>query len=85
MKAKEVLNQFLWHEVNGDVAEYCAKLYAYLLVEKKEKSIEYPDVIIAATFLSSKSDFLLTLNKKDFIVFPQLRHVVYTPDEFAKR
>lgn len=83
--AKEVLNQFLWKEMDGDVAEYCAKLYAYLLLEKKEKVVEYPDVIIAATFLATKSDVLLTLNKKDFLLFPQLENIVFTPEERAKK
>lgn len=83
--AKEVLNQFLWKEVDGEVAEWCAKLYAYLLLEKKEKAIEYPDVLIAATFFASKSDVLLTLNKKDFMLFPPLQKAVFTPAEFQQQ
>ncbi|MDP3640207.1 MAG: type II toxin-antitoxin system VapC family toxin [Nanoarchaeota archaeon] len=83
LKAKEVLNQFLWVDVDGEVADIVAKLYAFLLFEKKEKSIEYPDVLIAATFLSLHGDILLTLNKKDFQVFPQLKEKVCTPEEFA--
>ena len=83
LKAKEVLNQFLWISVDGEVAERVAKLYAFLLFEKKEKSIEYPDVLIAATFLSVRGDILLTLNKKDFQAFPHLKEQVFTPDEFA--
>ena len=83
LKAREVLNQFLWIDVDGDVAEIMARLYSYLLLEKKEKSIEYPDVLIAATFLSLRGEALITLNKKDFQIFPHIKEKVFTPEEFT--
>lgn len=83
LKAKEILNQFIWIEVDGDVAETVAKLYSYLLLEKKEKSIEYPDVLIAASLLSIRGEALITLNKKDFQLFPHIKEKVFTPEEFA--
>ncbi len=85
LTAKEVLNQFTWQEIDGETAEFTAKLYSYLLLEKREKSIEYPDVLIAASFLRNAADILLTLNKKDFIFFPHLKEKVYTPEEFQKK
>lgn len=83
LKAKEVLNQFTWKEVDGEVAQICGKLYAYVFMEKKEASIEYPDVLIAATFLAAGGDLLITLNKKDFLFFPQLKGRILTPDQAA--
>ncbi|HLC70971.1 MAG TPA: type II toxin-antitoxin system VapC family toxin [Candidatus Nanoarchaeia archaeon] len=83
LRAKEILNQFLWKDFEGETAEIAAKLVSYLLLEKK--MIEYPDIIIAATFVSTKSDYLITLNKKDFIVFPHIKNQVYTPQEFMEK
>ncbi len=85
LTAKEVLNQFTWLELDGEIAETTAKLYAYLLLEKKEKSIEYPDVLIAATALAHNCDAIITLNKKDFCLFPHIKEKIYTPNEFEKR
>lgn len=83
-KAKEVLNQCQWKNVDGETAEKIAQLYSLLLVEKKEQQIEYPDVIIAATFFTSHCDILLTRNKKDFVLFPILKEKVFTPEEFVQ-
>jgi len=78
--AKEILNQFLWIDFDGEVAEKTGQLLAYLIAEKK--SIEYQDAGIAATFFVSHSDYLLTLNKKHFLVFPHLEGKVFSPSEF---
>jgi len=80
--AKEVLNQFSWVDVNGEIAEKTGQLLAYLITEKK--SIEYQDVVICATFLASHSDYLLTLNKKDFLAFPTLKGKVFSPGDFKE-
>lgn len=83
--AKEILGQFVWKNIDGETAETLATLYSYLIREKKQNSIEYQDVLIAATFLASRCDFLLTLNKKDFLVFPGLKDKVFTLEEFEKQ
>ncbi len=84
-KAKEVLNQCIWKEIDGETAEIAAQLYSHLFLEKKQEQIEYPDVLIAATFFSSGSDVLLTLNVKDFILFEALKEKVYTPEAFTQK
>lgn len=81
--AKEILNQFNWIDLDGEVAEKTGQLLAFLISEKK--TIEYQDVAIAASFLISHSDYVLTLNKKDFIVFPHLKDKVFSPEEFKKK
>ncbi len=80
LTAKEVLNQFAWIDVSGEVADAAAKLTAFLITEKR--MIDYPDILIAATFLAANCDALLTLNRKDFIVFPNLKSRVYSPTEY---
>ncbi len=81
--SKEILSQFLWLPMDGQIAEKTAQLLAYLLTQKK--SIEYQDTVIAATFLISGSDYLLTLNKKEFLVFPQLKEKVFSPEELSEK
>ena len=83
--AKEMLGQFVWKNVDGETAEHTATLYAYLIREQKQESIEYQDVLIAATFLASHCDAILTLNKKDFLAFPGLKDKIFTPEEFEKQ
>ena len=85
IKAKEILNQFTWHNINGVTAEITAKLYSYLIIENKHKSVEYQDVLIAASFLASNSDYLLTLNIKDFKVFPNITNSVVTLKELNNK
>lgn len=84
LKAKDVLNQCTWKEVDGATAEITAQLYSSLFLEKKEKQIEYPDVLIAATFFSAHCDVFLTLNVKDFILFERLKEKVHTPEQYEK-
>lgn len=82
LNAKEVLSQFIWQDVDAAAAEIAGKLYAHILIEKKQNEIEYQDIIIAATCLSTRADILLTLNKKDFILLPGIRERARTPAEF---
>lgn len=82
--AKEILNQFSWHDFDSETAETAAKLFSYLILQKKQDDIEYPDVMISAAFIAKHCDSLLTLNKKDFIIFPNIEKYVYTPEEFMK-
>lgn len=85
LTAKEVLNQFVWEDLKGETAEAAAKLFSFLIVEKKQDAIEYPDVLIAATFFSAHCDALMTLNTKDFLLLPHVKEHTYTPDEFEKK
>lgn len=82
--AKEILNQFSWNDFDGETAEVSSKLFSYLVLQKKQNDIEYPDVLIAAAFISKHCDSLLTLNKKDFVIFPNIEKFVYTPEELMK-
>lgn len=84
IKCKEILNEFTWEVFNEKTAEIFGKLYSSLIIEDKDKSIDYPDIQIAASFLSSNCDIILTLNKKDFIKLPIIRDKVYTPDELVE-
>ena len=78
--AKTILGQFKWIDFDASIAEKTAKFLAYLIVQ--DRRIEYQDVAIAATFSVIGSEFLLTLNKKDFNSMPDLEGKVFSPEEF---
>lgn len=80
LDAKRILTQFLWIDLDGEVAEKTAQILAYLIAEGK--MIEYQDIAIAAIFFVSKSDYLITLNKKHFESIESLKGKVLDPDEF---
>ncbi len=80
LNVKEVMNQFTWRDVDEEIAEMAAKMCAFLISEKRE--YDFADVLIGATLLCEHADTLITLNKKDFVVFPQLKDRVLTPEEF---
>ena len=80
-EAKMLLSQFLKVNVDGETAEKAGQYLAYLLDTKQK--IEYQDVVIAATFKTANADYLLTLNKADFLVLPGLAGKVLTPSEFS--
>jgi len=82
-KAKKVLGQFAWINLDGEVAEKVAQINAYLITEGLP--IEFPDVVVAASFLVTNSEILLTENKKHFKRIPALKGRVFTPREFRKR
>jgi predicted nucleic acid-binding protein len=82
-KAKRVLGQFSWVNLDGAVAERTAQLNAYLIAEGQP--IEYQDQAIAASCLTTNSDILLTSNKEHFARIPPLRDVVLTPEELSRR
>jgi predicted nucleic acid-binding protein len=81
-KAERVLSQFCWVPLNGEVAKVVAQLNAYLMA--KGQPVEYQDVVIAASFLVTRCDVLLTENKSHFERFPNLKGKVMTPKEFCK-
>jgi len=85
VKAKEILNQFTWKDFDNESAENSAKLFSFLIIEKKEKSVDYPDILIAATFLTLNCDYLVTLNKKDFLVFPRIKEYVLDYKELEEK
>ncbi|MBI1935473.1 type II toxin-antitoxin system VapC family toxin [Candidatus Woesearchaeota archaeon] len=78
-EAKRVLSQFLWVDMDSDVAEKTAEYLAFLI--KKGKIIEFPDVVIAATFNVLGGNYLLTLNKHHFEHITELKGKVFTPKE----
>ena len=79
--AREFLEQFNWIDLNEVVAEETAKLLAYCLVTNRER--KYQDIAIAATFLNSGADFLITDNLKDFD-FLELKGKIYSAKEFLR-
>ena len=81
-KAEKVLSQFRWVPLNGEVAKVAAQLNAYLI--SKGQPIEFQDVVIAASFLVTCCDVLLTENKAHFERFPNLKDKVMTPKEFTQ-
>ena len=81
-EAKRILGQFIWIELNAEIAEKTAQYMAYLI--SNGKPVEYPDVVIAATFKIMQADYLLTLNKAHFQLIPEIKDKVYEPKEFAK-
>jgi len=82
LEAKRILGQFLWIDLDAKIAEKTAQYIAYLITEGSV--IEYQDVAIAATFKTTDSDYLLTLNKNHFERIPDLKDKIYTPKEFMK-
>lgn len=82
IKAKELLMQFKWFDLDAETAEETAKLIAHRLFEGKP--IEYQDNVIAATFKIARCDFLITSDIKHFDL-PTLKGKVFTPPIFFKR
>ena len=82
LEAKKILGQFLWVDLDVEIAEKTAQYLAYLITEGK--IIEYQDVVIAATFKVTDSSYLLTLNKHHFELIPGIKGKVYEPKEFLK-
>ena len=80
--AKSILGQFLWIDMDAEIAEKTAQYIAYLVAEGK--IIQYQDIAIAATFRETDADYLLTFNSDHFERLPDLKGKVFTPVEFAK-
>jgi predicted nucleic acid-binding protein len=80
--AKNVLGQFVWVDMDAQIAEKTAQFIAYLITEGS--IIEYQDVAIAATFKKTDANYLLTLNKDHFERLPDLKGKIFTPAEFSK-
>lgn len=82
-EAKRVLSQFLWVDMDSGIAEKTAEFLAHLI--KKGRIIEFPDVVIAATFAVINGDYLLTLNKPHFENIPNFKGKVFTPTELRDK
>ena len=82
LDARTVLSQFSPVALDAEVADKTAQFVAFLL--KNGSPIEFKDVAIAATFAVTKSDFLLTQNKKHFEVIPEIGSKARTISEFKK-
>jgi len=82
IKAKELLMQFRWAELDGATAEETAELIAYRL--RNGTPVDYQDNVIAASLITTKSDFLVTLNVSHFNV-PMIKEKVYSSYNFHKK
>ena len=78
-KARRVLGQFQWIDVDGTIAEKTAQLTGYLLTAGK--IIEFQDIIIAATTLVLEATLFITQNPDHFKRIPLLANIVKTLDE----
>ena len=83
LEAKRILSQFLWIDMDSEIAEKTAEFLAYLI--KKGKIVEYPDIVIAATFNVIDGDYLITLNKSHFENLPELKGKIMTPKELKDK
>jgi len=73
----------VWVSLDGEVAEKIAQINAYLI--SRGKAIEYQDVAISASFLSSEADYIITRNKRHHEAIPALENKIFTPEEFIER
>ena len=79
---KQIISQFSSVNLDAKIAEKIARYWAYLIAEGLPA--QYQDVAIAATFAVTKSDFLLTQNKKHFDVLPEIGSKARTISEFRR-
>ena len=82
LDAKAVLTQFSQVPFDGEVADKTAQFEAFLL--KNGSQVDFKDVATAATFIVTKSDFLLTQNKKHFEIISEIGSKARTISEFKK-
>jgi predicted nucleic acid-binding protein len=83
LRAKAVLGQFVWQEVDGGVADHAARLQAGLVVQGK--LLDFADVLIAASALACGADALVTENKAHFAVHKALQGKVFTAKELLAK
>ena len=80
LKVRRLLAQFEWVGMNYDAAEKTGEIMVYLI--SKGEVIEYQDVVIAATFLVSAGDYLITENISHFSRIPSIKPKVYNAEGF---
>jgi len=78
-KARRVLGQFHWIEIDGTIADKIAQITAYLMTVGK--MIEFQDVVIAATALVLNAHRFVTQNPDHFKRIPKLSGIVQTLDQ----
>ncbi len=81
-KAKELFSCFNIVPLDMEIAEITGKISAYLIANGIP--VEYQDVVIAATFVREKGDWLLTRNKKHFTIIPGVEKAAISPAEFKR-
>jgi len=81
--AQELLNQFRWRDVDGEIAEVASDLLAEAY--QHHYLVDFADILIAATAIAERADVLCTQNKKDFVCFAALRTKVFTTTEILER
>ena len=81
-KAKELFSCFNIVPLDMEIAEITGKISAYLVTNGIP--VEYQDVVIAATFVREKGNWLLTRNKKHFTIIPGVEKAAITPAEFKR-
>lgn len=79
-KVRRLLAQFEWIDMDDKIAEKTGELMAYLI--SKGEVIEYQDIVIAATFLVSDGDYLITENTEHFSRIPTIKSNVYNAGGF---
>lgn len=73
-RAREVLAQFEWKDLDGEVALRTGQVLAHLVSHGRKA--EYQDAAIAATALVLRADILVTDNGKHFAAIPGLEGMV---------
>lgn len=79
-KAKLLMGQMNLIHVDPLIAEKAGEINAYLITNGKK--IEFPDVMIAATFKILECEYLLTFNEEHFKRIPFLTDKTFNPSEF---
>ncbi|MBS3067894.1 type II toxin-antitoxin system VapC family toxin [Candidatus Micrarchaeota archaeon] len=81
--ALSLLGQFKWVDFNADIAFRTGEILAFLRSNKM--FIEFQDAAIAATALEISAQYVVTENKKDFVLIPALKDKVFTMSELLVR
>ena len=82
-KAEKILGQFVWIPMTSEIAKLVAQLNAYLI--SNGLTIEYQDVVIAASCLVERCDILLTENRDHFARFPKLKGKIMSAAELSEK
>ena len=80
--AREVISQFQSIDFDPTMADKTAQYTAFMLRDGKPS--QFQDAAIAATFIVTHSDFLLSMNRKHFEEIPGLTGKVQSPEGLAK-
>ena len=82
-KAKSIMGQMIWVNIDPLVAEKAREINAYLIISGEK--IEFLDVLIAATSIILNVDYILTLNNDHFKRILSLENKVISPKELAEK